>query len=317
VAAEGSSFAGWSGDCEGSETCVVTMAAARSVTATFTLDPEPTADLSVSQTDEPDPVTASNFVNYVVTVTNAGPDDATNVVMVDTLPAGTTFISTDNPASCTFAGTTVSCAFGTLAAEASTSVSIVVRVPNVTSTTVITNTATVSATEDDPNTADNLSTESTTVEPAPDDPNTAAGWVPAAGGTVATGAGKPPSKQDSMTTSVTVPPGFPGVVTIAEGPITNCAAGFLCFGQEANITAPTTTATTPLRLTFLYHPSALPPSTQLDEVVMFHDDVLVPRCTGPAGIAQPDPCISSVSRVKGNLQIIVLSSENGSWRGGR
>ena len=35
----GSTFAGWSGACSGTGTCVVTMSAAQSVTATFTLDP--------------------------------------------------------------------------------------------------------------------------------------------------------------------------------------------------------------------------------------------------------------------------------------
>ena len=37
--ASGSSFAGWTGDCSGSASCVVTMDQARSVTATFTLVP--------------------------------------------------------------------------------------------------------------------------------------------------------------------------------------------------------------------------------------------------------------------------------------
>ena len=37
--ASGSSFAGWSGDCSGTDSCQVSMDAARSVTATFTLDP--------------------------------------------------------------------------------------------------------------------------------------------------------------------------------------------------------------------------------------------------------------------------------------
>jgi hypothetical protein len=181
----------------------------------------------------------------------------------------------------------------------------------------MTNTATASASVTDPVSANNTSAEGTTVTPAGSDPNVAAGWVPAAGGTVSTGASKPPSKKDPMTTSVTVPPGFEGLVTIVEGPITNCAVGYRCFGQEANITAPTTTAETPLRLTFLFHPSILPPSTQLHEVVMFHDEVLVERCTGADGHADPDPCIDSVRRVMGNIEIIVFSSENGSWVGGR
>ena len=113
-----------------------------------------------------------------------------------------------------------------------------------------------------------------------------------------------------------MPPGYPGVVTIVEGPITSCAPGFTCFGQEANITAPDTTAGTPLRLTFTFHESTVK-TGKLATIVMFHDNVLVPRCTGSAGVAQPDPCISSVKLVKGNVQVVVFSSENGTWRGGR
>ena len=52
------------------------MDAARSVTATFDLEPTPTANLSVTQTDSPDPVTAGNAIHYFVTVTNSGPDAA-------------------------------------------------------------------------------------------------------------------------------------------------------------------------------------------------------------------------------------------------
>ena len=39
AAAAGSSFTGWSGACSGAGACAVTMSAAQSVTATFTLDP--------------------------------------------------------------------------------------------------------------------------------------------------------------------------------------------------------------------------------------------------------------------------------------
>jgi hypothetical protein len=182
---------------------------------------------------------------------------------------------------------------------------------------MLTNVAVVSADQDDPIETNNTATTLTTVEPAALDPDTASGWITAAGGSVKTGGDHGPSRRDPMTTQVTVPPGFPGLVTITEGPITSCPAGFECFGQQADITAPTTSATSPLRLTFRYHPSALPPSTQLREVVMFHDDELVLRCTGPAGIAAPDPCIESIARVMGAIQIVVLSSDNGSWRGGR
>jgi uncharacterized repeat protein (TIGR01451 family) len=312
---EGSTFTGWSGDCTGTASCVLTMDAARSVTATFTAE-SPSADISVSQTDTPDPVTAGNLVNYALTIANHGPDAASGVILTDTLPNGTTLVTVVG-AECDTAGQVLTCVLGTIPAEGTVEVSIVVAAPTVTSPTTVTNTASVAATEDDPVPANNESVEQTLVEPPPDDPDTASGWVTAAGGTVATNAGKPPTKQDPMTTSVTVPPGFPGVVSITEGPITTCDAEYVCFGQEAMITAPMTTASTPLRLVFSYHPGSLPPSTQLSEIVMFHDDVLVERCTGPTGIASPDPCIASVARVKGSVQVVVLSSENGSWRGGR
>ena len=274
---------------------------------------EPTADLSVTQTDDPDPVTAGNGVEYLVTVMNAGPDDATDVTLVDTIPEGSTLTDAEG---CSVDGDTVTCDLGTLAPEGSASVSIVVRAPTVSSQTTMTNSAIASAAELDPNAADNTSEEVTTVQPAPSNPNVATGFVSDDGGTVATGAGKGPTKKDPMTTAVTVPPGFPGVVTIVEGPITSCAPGFICFGQEANITAPETTAGTPLRLTFNFHESTVK-TGKLSTIVMFHDNVLVPRCTGATGVAQPDPCISSVTLVKGSVRVVVLSSENGTWRGGR
>ena len=52
------------------------------------------ADLSVAKVDSPDPAIASGAMLYTVTVTNAGPSDAEDVVVTDTLPAGITPILT-------------------------------------------------------------------------------------------------------------------------------------------------------------------------------------------------------------------------------
>ena len=44
------------------------------------------ADLAITKTDNPDPVVAGELLNYTVVVTNIGPSDARNVVVVDILP---------------------------------------------------------------------------------------------------------------------------------------------------------------------------------------------------------------------------------------
>lgn len=315
TADEGSSFTGWSGDCEG-EACSVTMTEARGVTATFEADEPAGADLSVSQTDDPDPVTAGNSVEYLITVANAGPDTATGVTLTSSLPEGTSMVSADSP-DCSTEGGVVTCLLGTLASEESVEVAIVVDAPMTSTPTTLTNSASVTADQADPNPDNNASIEETSVQVAVSERDVAAGFVDDGGGTVATGAGQKATKQDPTTTAVTVPPGFPGVVTIVEGPITTCPTGFRCFGQEAFVTAPTTQADEPLRLVFNFHPSSKPSMTKLKDIVMFHDNVLVPRCTQGGGVAVPDPCISSVKRAKGQLTIVVFSSTNGSWRGGR
>ncbi|RMH34417.1 MAG: DUF11 domain-containing protein, partial [Nitrospirae bacterium] len=50
----------------------------------------PQADLSITKTASVDPVIAGNPLTYTVTVSNAGPSDAQNVVVTETLPPGVT-----------------------------------------------------------------------------------------------------------------------------------------------------------------------------------------------------------------------------------
>ncbi len=60
--------------------------------AYFTLPP-PSADLSVSVVDSPDPVAPREMLTYTITVTNNGPDIAREAVVLNTLPLGTNFVS--------------------------------------------------------------------------------------------------------------------------------------------------------------------------------------------------------------------------------
>ena len=117
----------------------------------------PVTDLQVTKTDSPDPVVAGTPLTWVVTVTNNGPSDATGVVLDDVVPAGVTVNSISAPCAGGFP-----CTIGNLASGASVPVTINVVVdPGVTG--VITNTASVSGNELDPDPTNNTATEPTTV----------------------------------------------------------------------------------------------------------------------------------------------------------
>jgi uncharacterized repeat protein (TIGR01451 family) len=124
------------------------------------------ADLAVTKTDTPDPVTEGGNVLYTIVVTNNGPGDATNVSLVDTLDELVAFVSaTPTQGACGANLGTVSCDLMNLGNGSSATVTISVTTPDVPDTTVITNTVTVSATETDPVSTNDSATEQTTVVP--------------------------------------------------------------------------------------------------------------------------------------------------------
>jgi uncharacterized repeat protein (TIGR01451 family) len=51
------------------------------------------ADVQVAKSDSPDPVTQGDDLTYTITAQNAGPGTATDVEVIDTLPANTTYVS--------------------------------------------------------------------------------------------------------------------------------------------------------------------------------------------------------------------------------
>src|SRR5690606_34931000 len=111
----------------------------------------PEADLSVAVSDGPDPVTAGEQLTYTVTVSNAGPDSADNVMVDLVLPAEVTLVSaTPSAGSCT--GT--NCDLGSLAASASASIVFVVDVADSATGTILA-TGTVMSSTDDPDTSNN------------------------------------------------------------------------------------------------------------------------------------------------------------------
>jgi len=127
----------------------------------------PPTDLSVSQTDSPDPVAPGGNVTYAITVQDLGAAPASLVQLRDDLPAGSTFVSaTPSQGNCAGAGP-VFCQLGTIASGANATVTLVVTAPA--SSGTITNTAKVQTNVIDTNAANDSSAQSTTVGSADSD----------------------------------------------------------------------------------------------------------------------------------------------------
>src|SRR5262249_43280297 len=62
-----------------------------------TCTPLAQADLAVTKTDAPDPVTTGSNITYTINLINNGPDSAYNVKVTDATPANTTFVSATAP----------------------------------------------------------------------------------------------------------------------------------------------------------------------------------------------------------------------------
>jgi uncharacterized repeat protein (TIGR01451 family) len=137
--------------------------------STTTATAASSADVRVAKSGPPSTPAGTN-VTYTVTVANAGPSDAGNVSLTDTLPAGTTFVSASQTTGPTFScltpavgGTgTIACTIATLPAGASATFAIVLAVtPDATGS--ITNTASVVTATVDPTPANNSAGASTAV----------------------------------------------------------------------------------------------------------------------------------------------------------
>jgi len=137
------------------------------------------ADLAVTITDSPDPATVGNNLIYTITVTNFGPVDPANSVLVtDTLPAGVTFVSAvpSPQGTCNESSGTVMCNLLTIISGANATVTLTVT-PTATNP-ALSNTASVTGNVIDGVAGNDSATAMTTVDnPVPAlttlNPNTA------------------------------------------------------------------------------------------------------------------------------------------------
>src|SRR5206468_3724620 len=114
--------------------------------------------LAVSKTDSPDPVAAGGNLTYTLSYSNTGNANATGVVITDTVPANTTFVSAT--AGGTLASGVVTWSAGNLAAGASGSVQMVVRVasPLANGTSITNSTYSIDSNETSPVSGASVST---------------------------------------------------------------------------------------------------------------------------------------------------------------
>jgi uncharacterized repeat protein (TIGR01451 family) len=120
----------------------------------------PCVDLILTKIDSPDPAVVGSQITYTLTVTNNGPDAATDVELTDVLPAAVGLVSAISTAGSCAGAATIVCDLGDMAAGASVTVTIVV------STSVagkLTNTSTVSSLESDLDPRNNFEEEQTQV----------------------------------------------------------------------------------------------------------------------------------------------------------
>src|SRR5205823_1216513 len=129
------------------------------------------ADLAITKSVSPNPPHPGHKFAYTITVTNNGPDDATGVTVTDPLP-DVRFESVDSsqgkcsrtpPSQNKPNDGTVKCSLGGLANGASATVTIVMTASGKPAT--LTNTATVSGDQTDPNPANNSATVTTAPVP--------------------------------------------------------------------------------------------------------------------------------------------------------
>ncbi|MEP7043596.1 MAG: hypothetical protein ABI843_11070 [Dokdonella sp.] len=128
--------------------------------ASVSLNGHPLADLGVVKTG-PATITPGDTLVYTIVVSNAGPSDATNVVVSDPTPTGLVFVS--NSGAC---ATAYPCAIASIANGASATISSTYTVPaNYDGANPIVNTASVSSDVPDPNPVGNQGSTNTNVGP--------------------------------------------------------------------------------------------------------------------------------------------------------
>jgi large repetitive protein len=195
----------------------------------------PLADVSLAKTASPATAVAGENVVYTLTARNAGPSDAAGLAVTDPIPVGTTFVSASS--GCAAAGGVVTCrATSATAAGTERSFTVTLKLdPGFTGNRLV-NTASVTSTTPDPDTANNTASASVPVTMRSDLTITKAAssssFVPGTAGTYlirVTNNG--PSNADEVRVQDHLPSGLQLVdVSTDHGPCTGTQSGTVACG---------------------------------------------------------------------------------------
>jgi uncharacterized protein (TIGR03437 family) len=123
------------------------------------------ADLSITKSDSPDPVTTGTDVTYTIVVTNNGAANAQSVVVTDNLPGSVSFVScsANNGGVCGGSGNNRTITFSSLSSGSTATIALVCTASGAAGST-ITNAATVSSSTSDANASNDSASSTTTVQ---------------------------------------------------------------------------------------------------------------------------------------------------------
>ncbi len=126
------------------------------------VQPAANPDLKIVKAATPNPVSVGGTLTYTLVVTNNSLTTATGVRVVDTLPAGFTYVSSHGYSSISISGNTLTLNLGTLVSQGTDTITIVGTVTSAAAAS-ITNTAVVSGDQPDADPTNNISSVVTTV----------------------------------------------------------------------------------------------------------------------------------------------------------
>lgn len=194
-------------------------------------------DLTLDQTDQPDPASAGNTVRYLVTVANnSNTVAASGLSLSNSISSGSITAIFGSGWTCTNTSPTATCDLAAPLAPNTAAPVIEMRVltPSSSSPAVVTNTATISSTTGDSDPSNNTDTEQTQVAPSN---GTASGYIAPEGGQVTTCSTDGATPQDPTCTTTAFPAGPGGLASLIEGNQLAICGG-QCAGGSVDVIVP-------------------------------------------------------------------------------